>query len=267
MSSESELELYYDCNRALLGHSLAERFRPLSRDAEVEAWLAQYRERPHGVLMGALGELLSRFVSSYDVHGWLGSYTMHLLSAQAYRELLGGQLRQALLDVGAGAGYVTEHARPLFREILCTETSAPLRRRLTKRGFTALQLDLTEQTLGRSFDVVSCLNVLDRTARPRTLLQQLVAHLAPDGLLLLAMPLPLRPHVHVAGGTVSPQERLPGADVAQSWERAARSVAEGLLMPAGLKVERLARVPYLSRGDAGAAVYVLDDAVFVCRRA
>lgn len=261
-----DLNLHYDADPALLGSTLAKCFAPLARDAELTAWLEQYAPRPHGVLMGALGELLSRFVSTYDVHGWLGSYAMHLLSGQAFRALLGEHKRQSLLDVGAGAGYVTEYARPLFEQIACTETSGPLRRRLKKRGFEAHGVDLTEQTLGRTFEVITCLNVLDRTARPRTLLAQLIAHLAENGLLVLAMPLPLRPHVHVAGGTVAPRERLPGAGVAQSWERSARALAEQLLLPAGLRIERLARVPYLSRGDAGAAVYVLDDAVFVCSK-
>ena len=38
----------------------------------------------------------------------------------------------------------------------------------------------------------------------------------------------------------------------------------GLLLPAGLEIERLARCPYLSRGDAHAPLYVLDAAVWVC---
>ncbi|MDB4971946.1 MAG: hypothetical protein JWN48_287 [Myxococcaceae bacterium] len=258
-------ELIYDCDGARLGDRLAARFRPLTRDAECDAWLARWTVRPNGWFKSHLGEVLSSFVSSYDAHGLLGSYPMHLLSSANYRDLLGGEHHVSLLDVGAGAGFVTEGARASFDQIVCTETSAPLRKRLSERGFEVSELDLTEHSLGRSFDVVSALNVLDRTARPLTLLSQLRAHMTAQGKLLLSIPLPARPHVHVKGGTIAPSERLP--TMAADWETAARELTERMIEPAALRVERLARVPYLSRGDFRAPLYVLDAAIWVCTRA
>jgi hypothetical protein len=39
----------------------------------------------------------------------------------------------------------------------------------------------------------------------------------------------------------------------------------GFLEEQGFTIERLARLPYLSRGDSRAAYYVLDDALWVLR--
>jgi hypothetical protein len=113
--------------------------------------------------------------------------------------------------------------------------------------------------------VVCCLNVLDRTARPLSLLRSLLTHLSERGRLLVSLPLPPLPHVHVAGGTVAPSERLPS--VAIDWESATRELSQRLFEPLGLRVERLARAPYLSRGDSYASLYVLDAAVWVLTRA
>jgi hypothetical protein len=96
------------------------------------------------------------------------------------------------------------------------------------------------------------------------LLRGLIAHLEPQGRLLLSVPLPVNAHVHVPGGTISASERLPRA--ARSWEGAVGELSDKLLEPAGLAIERIARVPYLSRGDAGKELYVLDSALWVCGR-
>jgi SAM-dependent methyltransferase len=208
--------------------------------------------------------LLDALLTSYDAHGLLGVYPMHLLSESAWRALLSGRRFARLLDVGAGAGYVTEGARTSFEHVTCTETSRFLRRRLRKRGFAVSACDVTVTDLGQRFDVVSCFNVLDRTARPLSLLRGARDHLVPQGLCLLALPLPVDAHVHVPGGTVSPSERLPAA--ARTWEGALVELSERLIEPLGFTIERVARAPYLSRGDEGQTLYVLDAAVWVCRR-
>jgi SAM-dependent methyltransferase len=250
---------------AVLGPELAGRFVPLLPDAELDAWFRSVGARPHGRFKTWLIGWLDPFLSSYDVHGVLGAYPMHMLGARAWGELLADGQTDSLLDVGAGAGYVTEGARAHVKHIACTETSRALRRRLQQRGFEVLDLDLSSTTLGRSFDVVSCFNVIDRTARPLSLLRSLVKLLKPAGRLLLSVPLPLQPHVHVRGGTIAPSERLPSYE--RSWEGAARDLSHKLLVPAGLSVQRLARVPYLSGGDAYHGCYALDAAVWVCRKA
>ena len=156
--------------------------------------------------------------------------------------------------------------------IVTTETSLAMARRLRARGYACYVRDIAQAPLDEEapFDVVALLDVLDRCASPRTLLAAATRALAPGGRLIVAVPLPLRPHVHVAGGTVDPEELLlPSSLDAEklSWERAASALAAHVLTPLGLVATSLSRVPYLSRGDAGAPVYALDDAVLVARRA
>jgi SAM-dependent methyltransferase len=255
-------ELRYEAERERLGPALSACFRPLKRDAATDAWLSTYA-RPHGWWRTKLTEWAASFVSSYDAHGLLDAYPMHLLSAAAWGDLLEGAQHKSLLDVGAGAGYVTEQARSYFTEIVCTETSHQLAKRLLARGFTVSELDLTVQWLARTFDVVCAFNVLDRTPEPLSLLRSLVAHARDGGTVLVSIPLPISAHVHVRGGTAAPGERLPS--MAADWETAARELTERLLEPAGLTVTRLCRLPYLSRGDLHRPLYVLDSALWVCK--
>jgi SAM-dependent methyltransferase len=260
-AGNAAIELRYDCDGERLGPALAACFRPLVRDAATNAWLTAHSE-PHGWWRTKLTEWASSFVSSYDAHGLLGAYPMHLLSEQAWRELLEGVHHRSLLDVGAGAGYVTEHAGPHFDDIVCTETAHQLAKRLAARGLVVHELDLTQHSLARTFDVVSAFNVLDRTPEPLCLLRSLVAHTRPGGCVLISLPLPISAHVHVRGGTSAPTERLPS--LAPDFETAARELSERLLQPAGLTVTRLSRLPYLSRGDVYRPRYVLDSALWVC---
>jgi hypothetical protein len=88
--------------------------------------------------------------------------------------------------------------------------------------------------------------------------------MADEGRLVLSVPLPLKPHVHVGRFTVDQEERLPDAE--SSWEAGVASLASALLAPCGLEVAALSRAPYLCRGDAQTAVYELDAAVFVCSK-
>ena len=64
-----------------------------------------------------------------------------------------------------------------------------------------------------------------------------------------------------------PLEAMPRAlGGARSFEAAAVAFAELVLRPLGLVVAAVSRVPYYSRGTHG-TYYVLDDAIFACRRA
>ncbi len=255
-------ELKYQADLKALG-AYAGRFVAFRPDAGTRAWLDQVGSRPHSMVETWMVATLSRFMSSYDAHGLTATYAMHLLSEAQWGELAGVR-RARLLDVGAGAGYVTENARPWFEHITCTETSQPLARRLSERGFTVHAHDLLEHPLPEphAFDLISCLNVIDRTRRPISLLCALRDLLGPEARLVVSVPLPVRPHVHVAGATISPQERLPMSE--HVFEPAA--VEMSLFFEAmGFTVERLSRLPYLSRGDAHAPYYVLDDALWVLR--
>lgn len=264
--------LRYECERQRLGPSLRDRFVPLSIDAPARTFVEHALTRPAGRLQTQIFQAARKLLSDYDAYGLLGMYGMHLLSTQQARELLPASKQQgttSLLDVGAGEGAVTAALAPLFTDVIATEASRVLRHRLRQRGYVSLAHDLSLSPLAdRKFATIACLNVIDRCARPRSLLTHLRSMLTCDGRLLLSVPLPLRPHVHVGARTADPEETLPtgvlGGDT--TWETAATLLVENLLQPLGFTIERLSRVPYLSRGDADAPLYVLDAAIVVLRQ-
>lgn len=261
--------LRYSCDTHRLGPSVRARFSPLSIDSATRQFVAGALAAPAGDVRTRLFQLARQVMSDYDAYGLLGMYGMQLLSTEQARELLGERTRpSSLLDVGAGDGAVTqvlsEALAPRLTKVSVTEGSRVLRQRLRRRGFDVISQDLSQAALPeRRFDVITCLNVIDRCARPISLVRHLRSMLANDGRLLLSVPLPLRPHVHVGSHTVDPDESLPLSR--DQWELDATAVFEALLQPLGLSLERLCRVPYLSRGDTAAPLYVLDAAVFVLR--
>jgi hypothetical protein len=113
------------------------------------------------------------------------------------------------------------------------------------------------------FDAIALLNVLDRCDTPFTLLSQLRGMLRPGvGRLLLAVVIPFRPFVEDGNSNRPPRERLPLPSDG-GWEDGVSKLWSLVLKPAGFKIERLARVPYISEGDQKHGAYVLDDAIFV----
>lgn len=256
--------LRYGCRTAELPAALAERFRPAELDDETRAFIDRAGSSRHGRVLGLLHRALRGSLSDFDVNGILGMYPMHLLGSAGWRRLLGDAARGSLLDVGAGSGDVTITLAPAFDRITTTETSRAMAWRLRRRGLACVRCDLARDPLPAGpFDVVSCLNVLDRTARPRTLLHRLGEVLAPGGALVLALPLPYDPLVYDGGATVPPEEPL--AIEGGSWEAALTRLVERELRPNGWQVSAFSRAPYLSGGDARRSLYLLDDAVLVCR--
>jgi 2-polyprenyl-3-methyl-5-hydroxy-6-metoxy-1,4-benzoquinol methylase len=259
--------LRYDCDLAKLPPELARTFVRLAEDDATRAFVAR---APHGKLGTLARRALGSVLSDYDANALLDFYPMHLLSTAQWRVLLGEDPGGRLLDVGAGSGDVLSALAPLFREVTTTETSRGMARTLRARGYVCHGIDLAEAALpphSRSaFDVVSLLHVLDRARHPLTLLARATALVASGGALLVATPLPLSTHVHVAGGTVDAEEVLPTDDDASEWEPALCSLVTRVLAPLGLAVERVTRAPYLSRGDADTPLYSLDDAILVLRR-
>jgi hypothetical protein len=114
------------------------------------------------------------------------------------------------------------------------------------------------------YGIISLLNVLDRTPRPRALLRAVVAHLPSPGTLLLSLPLPYDPFFYAGSVTRSPEEPL--RVEAQGWEEAVTQLCRRELEPLGLAVSALTRAPYLSGGDADHPAYVLDSVVLALRK-
>lgn len=286
------LNLRYGADLRALG-PLASIFTRLDADPSTRTWLDDCFARPVGALQLAARAVARNVMSDYDANGLVGTHDMRVLGTDQWRQLLDVAALTRLstgrlLDVGAGDGNVTAELAPLVHEVVATETSSGMAKRLRKRGFTTYEVDLVERTLPDEarastpsvspntppaaepsskprFEVIALLNVLDRTSRPLTLLERLRSLAAGDGRLLCAVPFPLRPHVHVGSSTVDPDELLPRVAPGEHvWERQALAFAELLFPPLGWRVVRLARAPYLCRGPAKQPVLTLDDAIFVC---
>jgi len=255
----------YECDLGRLPARIAARFHPTSLSSETRAFVDRAVENRHGRWVAMLHTLLRGMVSDFDVNGLLGTYPMFLAGRRVFEELLAPGPGARLLDVGAGNGDVTAELAPLFADVETTETSWAMARRLRQRGYRCERRDLAADPPPEgAFDVVCCLNVVDRSARPRTLLRHARELLAPDGRLVIATPLPYSPFVYEGGRTVPPLEQL--AITADRWEDALTELCTRELEPLGLGIEAFTRCPYLSGGDPRRALYVLDDAIVVCRR-
>ena len=259
------MNLRYQADVAALSPRVAARFVALQRDAGTDAFLADAARGRHGWFRTALHRVLRTFVSDFDANGLLDMYHLFLASSEQWRTLLGARRARRLLDVGAGSGKVTELLLPFAEQVVATELSAPMARRLRRLGVECHELDLAERELpGPDFDLITCLNVLDRTARPRQLLRRLLELLEPKGRLVIALALPYRPFYYVGSNTPDPLERLRCDDA--SWERAVEHLVERELMPLGLELLSLSRAPYLSFGDSQRGLYELDDAILVLEK-
>lgn len=269
------LPLRYSCDPARLDAGLAERFVPCQLDTEGEAFLASALERGPAAWKMRLHRLLTLFISDFDANALLRVHPVFLLSTpQALALLEAGRTAQLTeerwLDVGAGSGDVTTRLAALARDMSCTETSRFMARRLRRRGFRCFLGRVGEGepldplTSADRFGVVSLLNVIDRTNRPRTLLGAIARHLPSGGTLMLSTPLPYAPFYYDGSATRAPEEQL--QIKADGWEEQLGELWRFELAPLGLTLDAFTRVPYLSGGDAGQPAYVLDSAVLVCRK-
>ena len=250
----------YSCVPEELG-SFADRFIELSACPATAEWLDETRGAARWRLgLAALGR---KMMSDYDVNALLGIHEMWVLSTAQWSELLGSPVGGRLLDIGAGAGVVTAQLAPLFDEVHTTELSAQMAKQLRRRGYHCHEIDVASAGMPEgpgAWRTIALLNVIDRTNYPMTLLRTVAA--AQPEWVLAAVPLPLRPHVHVGPLTVDPEEVLPVT--AGRWEAQVNELGS-LFETLGLRVQSISRVPYFCRGSRVEPVMALDDAVFVLR--
>ncbi|XP_076671683.1 protein-L-histidine N-pros-methyltransferase isoform X2 [Andrena cerasifolii] len=123
-----------------------------------------------------------------------------------------------------------------------------------------LELDKWQET--GPFNVILCLNLLDRCDRPNTLLRHLKSSLSPGGRLVVALVLPFSPYVEIGErGDHKPSEYLPVKG--NGLEGQIASLVDRVFAPLGLKCLVWSKLPYLCEGDLGQAYYFLDDVVFL----
>eukprot|EP00931_Biecheleriopsis_adriatica_P063786 TRINITY_DN38696_c0_g1_i1.p1 TRINITY_DN38696_c0_g1~~TRINITY_DN38696_c0_g1_i1.p1 ORF type:complete len:487 (-),score=73.62 TRINITY_DN38696_c0_g1_i1:6-1394(-) len=169
------------------------------------------------------------------------------------------------MDISAAQVTVVEHSRPR-------------KRRLSARGFRAVD-DLDQiPTSASLFDMVALLNVLDRCDSPDSLLETSLRHVSPGGLLLVAIVLPFCDMVkegqrgQVAAGR-APHNPLRiykkakcNAKPPASFELAAAAFVAAAVHAHSLEVLSWTRLPYLASGDRKHQWFSLDSALFLLRR-
>jgi len=123
-----------------------------------------------------------------------------------------------------------------------------------------------------AFDVVALMNLLDRCDHPSEMLRDAARLARPGtGRILIALVLPFSEFVEEGTARRGVRAPLPmgGARCGDgaTLEASLAAFVERVVHPLGLEVERLARLPYLCRGDARQPYYVLSDAILVLRHA
>lgn len=197
------------------------------------------------------------------VNGLLGRGQMFVYSSSQFRTLLDINPTQqspltSLLDIGAGDGSVTDRMSKVFKNIFVTEMSPTMRWRLSRKGYTVLD---TNDWGNRSFDVITCLNVLDRCEKPISLLKQIRRHLNPEhGRLIVSLVLPLNQYFEYNSDHY-PDEflRLDSDQIEEQINQLSSRIFQSL----GYRLKKFTRLPYLCEGDLERSYYFLFDYLFV----
>ncbi|XP_056153356.1 methyltransferase-like protein 9 isoform X2 [Lampris incognitus] len=269
-SAAIETQRWYRCSPDLLGETLRPLFVQSHLDPDTRAFLRQSIEKS-GWLFTQLyhsfaSTVLSRMMSRTSINGLLGRGSMFVFSAEQFHQLLRitpEWRAERLLDLGAGDGGVTEVMGSHFREVYATEVSQPMKWHLQRRNYIVLGIDEWPQK-GFKYDLISCLNLLDRCENPLDLLRTMRQSLVPGtGRVILAAVLPFQPYVEIGGKWQRPKQylRVKG----KTWEEQATNLSNEVFQAAGFEVEAVTRLPYLCEGDMYNDYYVLDDAVFVLK--
>ncbi|XP_019870274.2 protein-L-histidine N-pros-methyltransferase [Aethina tumida] len=268
--SHFDKKIWYQCDLKRLPDDLASKFVQLHPDDETNKFLIRSEEKSDWIFTQLWHSLVKFFLSWFMTHtainGWLQRGSMFVVSQPQFLKLVRekeGWVGDTLLDLGAGDGEVTAHLAPLFNKVYATEACATMRGLLQRKGYQVLDLDNWYED--RKFDVISCLNLIDRCDKPLEILKQIRQSLRPDGRVLLAVVLPFSAYVESGAPDFKPQELLPING--STFEEQVRSAVHEVFAPAGFEVESWSRVPYLCEGDLQQSYYWLDDAIFVLKLA
>ncbi|KAB0389405.1 hypothetical protein E2I00_006201 [Balaenoptera physalus] len=193
---------WYACNREKLCESLQAVFVQSYLDQGTQIFLNNSIEKSGWLFIqlyhSFVSSVFSLFMSRTSINGLLGRGSMFVFSPDQFQRLLKinpDWKTHRLLDLGAGDGEVTKIMSPHFEEIYATELSETMIWQLQKKKYRVLGINEWQNT-GFQYDVISCLNLLDRCDQPLTLLKDIRSVLEPTrGRVVLALVLPFHPYV------------------------------------------------------------------------
>uniref|UniRef100_A0A4W6EVA9 Methyltransferase 9, His-X-His N1-histidine n=1 Tax=Lates calcarifer TaxID=8187 RepID=A0A4W6EVA9_LATCA len=244
------VNMWYRCCPDLLGESVRPLFVQSHLDSGTKAFLKRSVEKS-GWLFTQLyhsfvSTVLSPVVSRTSINGSVVVPSCHVFSVSGF-------WRDSWTSE-PGMEVWTEPRPENIHLPLCLCRAVMLR---------VLGIDEWQQT-GFHYDVISCLNLLDRCNDPLHLLRDIKKSLVPNtGRLILAAVLPFQPYVEVGGQWQRPKEHL--KIKGKTWEEQVTNLSNEVFRRVGFEVEAVTRLPYLCEGDMYNDYYVLDDAVFVLK--
>ncbi|KAK2155479.1 hypothetical protein LSH36_239g03020 [Paralvinella palmiformis] len=232
---------------------LCEKFIQFHEDVETKKFLQSCFEKSDWMMTQLYHviakSLLSWFMNTTSINGLLKRGSMFVFSKSQFQSLL--RIEQSwrgksLLDLGAGDGKVTQIMAGHFEQVYVTEASTPMKWRLQDLGYKLL--DISEWTKNK-YDVISCLNLLDRCDKPVKILSDIQQSLEPNnGRALVAVVLPFRPYVEFSNHGNMPEQYL--HIQGDSFESQVSNFVHDVLEPVGFVVEAFTRLPYLCEEDA-----------------
>ncbi|KAJ7984773.1 hypothetical protein DPEC_G00358260 [Dallia pectoralis] len=210
-----EIQEWYRCSPDLLEENVRPLFVQSHLDEDTQAFLRHSIEKSGWMFTqlyhSFISTVLSPLVSRTSINGLLGRGSMFVFSMAQFQQLLHIEPEwraERLLDLGAGDGGVTEVMGALFKEVYVTEVSPPMKWHLQKRKYKILGIDEWQHT-GFQYDLISCLNLLDRCDDPLEILRDIKRSLVPGtGRLILAAVLPFQPWVEIGGKWQRPREHV-----------------------------------------------------------
>ncbi|XP_071785722.1 protein-L-histidine N-pros-methyltransferase-like [Asterias amurensis] len=263
-----DVDKWYNCNLQSFPEESRALFCQCNMDEATEQFLDLSYEKSDWIITQALHSLVKTFLgilmSATSINGLLQRGSMFVFSTKQFNSLL--QIKEDfkadhLLDLGAGDGRVTEMMAGHFKKVSATEVSYMMQRRLRQRGYTVLGI---EEWAGPKYDVISCLNLLDRCEKPASIMHDIHRSLVPGGVTIVALVLPFKPFVETGSNQNDPEEIL--HIQGKTWEEQVMSATKDFFLPAGFTVQTFTKLPYLCEGDTENPFYVLQDVVFVLKR-
>ncbi|XP_072024877.1 protein-L-histidine N-pros-methyltransferase-like isoform X2 [Amphiura filiformis] len=269
LTQQFPVEKWYSCDIQQFPEHLQHLFIQCCLDNQTEVFLDKSYEKSDWFftqMWHSLAKVFLGFVmSTTSVNGLLGRGSMFVFSTNQFRTLLGiSETWKAdhLLDLGAGDGAVTQQIAAHFRQITTTEMSPTMQWRLGQKGYRVVNINEWAGPTCR-YDVISCLNLIDRCDQPISILHDIHRSLSPGGMAIISLVLPFKPFVESGALQNKPSEQL--NIEGRSWEHQAASFINNVLLPAGFTLQSFTRLPYLCEGDMSRPFYSLDDAVFIVK--
>lgn len=261
-------EYWYSVDLSKFSEEICSKFLQFNQDEETTLFLNNCYEKSDWIFT-QLGHsfcksVLGWFMSNTSINGLLKRGSMFIFSDEQLQYLLDirpGWRGERLLDLGAGDGMITEKMSKYYNKTDTTEVSSTMVWRLQEKDFNVVPVDSWDNG-AVTYDLIGCLNLLDRCDKPMTILQSIKRILKQGtGKAIVAVVLPFEPYVELNSTDHKPTESL--LIKGHTFEEQAASFITDVFQPLGFIVKHFTRLPYLCEGDMHKSFYVLNDAVFV----